>query len=187
MLMARASDYASACQQWHPCHRLPTPALANDTKIIEIFTWLAEKRDLNIICLQECHSTLDVEEKWRRELKGSIYFNHDTRNQKGVMILFREHLETYVHKIERDVDGCIIILDVEIESRRFCLVNIYAPNNNEPTFFDTVYNMIQNYDIPVIQAGDHNIALQRQGRRGRGLSWTEKTCTYIYDVCNGSF
>uniref|UniRef100_A0A8C1N287 Uncharacterized protein n=1 Tax=Cyprinus carpio TaxID=7962 RepID=A0A8C1N287_CYPCA len=63
-------------------------------------------------------------------------------------------------ELKRDMDGRIIILDVEIKSRRFCLVNVYAPNNNEPIFFDTVYNMIRNYDIPIIQAGDYNIALQ---------------------------
>lgn len=148
-------NLASLCVASYNCN-----GLANDTKRIEIFTWLARKKELDIIYLQECHSTQDVEEKWRREWEGFIYFNHGTRNQKGVIILFREHLEICVHKIERDMDGRIIILDVEIKSRRFCLVNVYAPNNNEPIFFDTVYNMIRNYDIPIIQAGDYNIALQ---------------------------
>ena len=91
--------------------------------------------------------------------------------------MFREHLETCVHKIEQDVDGRIIILDVEILSRR--LVNIYASNNIEPTFFDTVYNMVRNYDIPVIQAGDHNIALQPSKYRA-GEDGDRKYFFYIY-------
>ena len=133
--------------------------LANSTKRIEIFTWLSEKK-LDIICLQEVHSTLEQEDCWKREWRGAILFNHGTSNQKGVMILFRESLKICVNNVEKDTDGRILIVDVEVENTRFCLVNLYAPNNSDPMFFESVNDMIQNYDIPIIQTGDHNIALQ---------------------------
>lgn len=157
-------SFESLCIASYNCN-----GLANYVKRIEIFTWLKEKKELDIICLQECHSTYDDEEKWKREWEGTIYFNHGARNQKGVMVLFKKHLDFCVNKIERDVEGRIIILEVEIGSKCFCLVNIYAPNDNDPMFFNALYNMIQNYEIPVIQTGDHNVVIEPyKDRAGEG-------------------
>ena len=82
--------------------------------------------------------------------------------------MFKEHLDFCVHKIECDMDGRIIILDIELEKIHFCLVNVYAPTNNDPIFFENLYGMIQHYDIPIIQTGDHNIALQPSKDRAGG-------------------
>ncbi len=90
----------------------------------EIFTWLADKKELDIICLQESHSTQEEEERWKRKWKGMIHFNHGTRNQRRVAILLSQHLEMVVHKIERDTEGRIIDLEIKMENARFCLVNL---------------------------------------------------------------
>lgn len=40
-----------------------------------------------------------------------------------------------IHKLEHDMDGRIMILDVPIKDFHLCLVNIYGPNNSTPIFF----------------------------------------------------
>ena len=53
--------------------------LRNFEKQKAVFKWL-KKRDFDIILLQETHTSSDLEEKWKREWDGQIYFSRGTSN-----------------------------------------------------------------------------------------------------------
>ena len=56
------------------------------TKRKALFTWLNERR-YDIIFLQETYSTVDVEDIWRTQWRGKLFFAHGSNHSCGVMIL----------------------------------------------------------------------------------------------------
>ena len=47
--------------------------------------------------LQETHSTALVEQKWRNQWRGKMFFSHDTSNSTGVLICITEDLDWKVN------------------------------------------------------------------------------------------
>ena len=70
-------------------------------------------------------------------------FNSHTSNSRGTAILFNNNTEYKVHKIGNGDNGNLIALDVTIDSKRITLVNLYSPNNDTPTFFEEIDNIIE--------------------------------------------
>ena len=62
------------------------------TKRKALFTWLSEWR-YDIIFLQETYSTVDVEDIWRAQWRGKLFFAHGSNHSCGVMILVRSDLD----------------------------------------------------------------------------------------------
>lgn len=75
--------------------------LANISKRNDIFTWLNDKSDIQIVCMQETHSNSENELQWR---SGDIYFSHGLKNSRGVMILIKNNVD-YICTPIRRVDG----------------------------------------------------------------------------------
>jgi exonuclease III len=48
------------------------------------------RKKIDIVCLQETHSTDKVELKWKREWGENSIWNHGLSNSRGVAILFSE-------------------------------------------------------------------------------------------------
>ena len=65
--------------------------LQNDTKRRAIFQYCRERA--TIICLQETHSTPDIEQKWKLEWGGNILFSHGESNARGCCILIKKNKE----------------------------------------------------------------------------------------------
>ncbi len=128
--------------------------LANSSKRNEVFAWLLDKENVKIICVQETHSNAENELKWQTEWGGSIYFSHGLSNSRGVMILFKEQQHA-VHSVQTDDDGRWILLDVTVDNLHINLINIYAPNEDNPCFFE------KNHDVILCQKNDQNIMIDK--------------------------
>ena len=102
--------------------------LNDNTKRKAVFNWL-KKTDSDIFLLQETHSHIDVESKWRREWNGPIFFSHGTKNAKGCCILARSSLEFGPCVVRADPNGRFIIVKCKIQDKDFVVGNIYGPNN----------------------------------------------------------
>ena len=57
-----------------------------------LLIWL-QKQNADIIFLQETYSTKDIENIWKCQWKGSIYFAHGSNRSCGVLILVKDSLE----------------------------------------------------------------------------------------------
>lgn len=133
--------------------------LANKTKRLQLFTWLKEKKR-TIICLQETHSSPPDEDPWREEWGGSILFSHGLKNSRGVMILFNKGFDLKMEKVEVHPQGRWIIVKLKIEDRSLCLVNIYGPNGDEPSFFVDMNKAVNGTEFESdwhLMVGDYNI------------------------------
>ena len=59
------------------------------------------------------------------------------------------------------MDGRLLVceLDVDSQSEKICLCNVYAPNKDSPTFFDELDRILSEYSEHKIIIGDFNLVL----------------------------
>ncbi|KAJ8024237.1 hypothetical protein HOLleu_36913 [Holothuria leucospilota] len=130
--------------------------LRNVDKRRMVFAYL-HRHKLDVIFIQETHSVLSDERRWRTEWGHDIIFSHGTNTSKGVAVLFRAGLSPIVSKKITDVHGRFIILDITVNNDSFTLLCVYGPNTDNATFFHTVYNHLERFQCDnIICGGDFN-------------------------------
>ena len=115
----------------------------------------------DIICLQETHSCVENEDIWRNLWGGRILFCHGQRNSKGVCILFKRGLFLNITHVKQDLEGRFIACNIDqgdVENQ-VCICNIYAPNQDSPTFFDMIDQNTVDMAPQKIIIGDFNVVL----------------------------
>ena len=81
-----------------------------------------------ILFLQETHSTISDEGKWKGEFSGPIFYSHGISKSCGVLITFFGKNKIRVNSQITDKHGRMLILDVMIDGSDYILVNIYNGN-----------------------------------------------------------
>ena len=103
--------------------------LGDRNKRNKVLTWLKNKPE-NIILLQETHSTIEQENEWKKMWDGELYFSHGASNSTGVVILIKNHEDITVNKVQNICQGRVLLVELTIEAVKYCVVNIYSPNND---------------------------------------------------------
>lgn len=78
------------------------------------------------------------------------------------MILFNKHFDIKIENLELHPQGRWIILKFIIEDKEMCLINLYGPNGDEPTFFEDINKAINGTKFVsdyYIMVGDYNIII----------------------------
>ena len=124
--------------------------------------------------LQETHSTVNDEIKWKDDFKGEVFYSHGKSNSCGVLICFIGSKRLFIRNKLSDNDDCILILDIDIDDKNFILINLYNPNTeaeqlktlSKLTEMLTKLHLTQNNKI--ICAGDFNLLfnIKRQSYGG---------------------
>ena len=114
----------------------------------------------HIICLQDTHLTEKDTTNMCNIWSGQFYLNGQYTNSRGVAILFRDNFECKIINTNKDKEGNLLHLDIETQNSKIKLINIYAPNIDNPNFFKIVENIIfeSNSDYNII-CGDFNLLL----------------------------
>ena len=116
-----------------------------------------------MVFLQETHSCPSDEKLWACEWGGKIIFAHGKNNSRGVAILFKYSLKFELGTIKIDSNGRFIPVDVKINNTTFVMGNVFAPVNDEPKFFDSLFSAITEFpNNDLILAGDWNLVLNNQ-------------------------
>ena len=71
--------------------------------------------------LQETYSTPEVENIWKSQWRGDIFFSHGSEHSRGVMILLKENFDCEVKVHQEDKQGRFVILKSLTQSQTFCL------------------------------------------------------------------
>lgn len=108
--------------------------LGIESKRREIFKHIRDC-EIDVCLLQETHSTEGTENLWQNEWGGKILFSHGTSAARGVAVMIRPGLAATLELIQRDGNGRYLIVYFEINEEKFSLVSIYAPNEDDPSFF----------------------------------------------------
>ena len=82
-----------------------------------------------IIFLQETHSSEDTLNEWRDDFKGEVFFSHGTTSSCGVMIRYLGNKKFSVNKICKDNNGRVLIIEAEIETETFSIIQTQKLNN----------------------------------------------------------
>ena len=89
-----------------------------------------------------------------------VFFDHGTPQAKGCAIFIKRRVKTEVHRIIKSNQGRYIILDITIDDTRYCLCNLYAPNEDDAQFFRNIFRQIDSLKCEnIVIGGDFNVAL----------------------------
>ena len=93
-----------------------------------IFNWFM-KQNADLCFLQETYSTEEIENQWKAQWRGEIFFAHGSPHSQGVhvAILIRKGFDFKFKSSRSDGEGRYLILEASIQDANFLLVNIYAP------------------------------------------------------------
>ena len=93
----------------------------------------------------------------------------------GVCILFNNNFQFEIISQFSDQEGRYIIIDMKINNKILTLVCIYAPNNNNPTFFQNPLDQILSFECEeVIMGGDLNLVMEVQKDKKGGNATTHR-------------
>ena len=141
--------------------------LADPVKRKQVFNYFRNKK-LDVIFIQESHSSKNKQKIWRSQWGGSTLFSHGETNARGAAILFSKDLGQKILWSECDPNGRYVIAKVKIDQTVYLFCNVYAPNLDEPQFFEKILNLIKgsdNVDI-TIWGGDFNKIMDRKDKLG---------------------
>ena len=145
----------------------------------KVFHWLKKKK-ANVLLLQETHSTPEVIEKWNSQWGGETYYSHGNTESRGVAIFIDKHFDYTVNACHRDKEGRYVILDLEVYHQRTIIVNIYAPNQDDPSFFINVLAKLDDIGCEnVIWGGDFNFVFQPDIDKEGGTNQTHFKCRKV--------
>ena len=91
-------------------------------------------------------------------------------------ILFSQKLNYSIEETIADTNGRYILVKVKILGEEYILCNIYAPNKDDPLFFKSLFEQLENFaDSRLIIGGDFNLVQDiNLDKMGGGV---EKTLT----------
>ena len=123
----------------------------------DIFCYLRNKK-FQINCLQDTLFSESLDPYIRAEWGGEAVFSSFSTNQRGVCILFNNDFEYKILQVKADGGGNYLLLDVEVERKRFTLVTVYGPNEDTPDFYVKVAESIEEIgNETCIICGDFNL------------------------------
>ena len=135
-------------------------SIKNPKKLINAIDYI-KNTNSHIICLQETHWTNSDIRELKKYTNKDIIINGEYTNKRGVAILITKNFEYKILNTIRDQESRALTIDILIENDfSIRLINIYAPNNDDPDFFSYVQQLQESSDCTyTIIAGDFNIAL----------------------------
>ena len=162
--------------------------LQNKNKRNIIFQYFKiNKRD--IILLQETYSTLEDENKWKKEWKGPTFFSSLSNHKCGVPILCTNN-ENKLKAIYANSckAGRHIFIDIETELISYRITNIYASNipKKRKFFFQKLETQFPN-NLNNILGGDFNMVEDiLKDRAGGNLTTQHYGIEYIRNIKNNN-
>ena len=148
--------------------------LGDRSKRREFFNWL-RKKQMAMYFIQEAHCTENNMHDWRAKWGYQALFSCCYIKKAGVIILFNNTFTFQISRTYCDPGGRYIICDLITNGKQLTLANIYAPNNDDPTFFTSVFERLADFKCDeVIIGGDYNLVLDVEKDKKGGLAKTHK-------------
>lgn len=112
-----------------------------------------------VALLQETHLS-DVEHaKLNKSWADKVYYlSHCSGRKRGVILIHR-HIN-FTETVHKGKEGRFILVNGIIDGTAVSFINVNAPNEDEPGFIKSVFNMIAEYSSSLlIMGGDFNCVM----------------------------
>ena len=80
---------------------------------------------------REIQSSSKVEQKWKEDFKGRVFFSHGKTNSCGVLTTYLGKKTFNVKKQETNKEGRILILNVSVNDSEYILINLCNVNTKK--------------------------------------------------------
>ena len=150
------------------CISLNIRGLNKAIKRRKLFRWLHIGK-YDIIFLQETYSDKTIENVWRAEWGGDIFYSHGSKHSRGVMTLVRPTIKVQNTNISCDKNGRVLVANLTIQEEEFCFANIYTPNdqNLQVDFYSHLTSLLRPYvNLNLVLGGDFNCPLENIDKKG---------------------
>ena len=137
----------------------------------EMFSWLRAKNN-SIYLLQEVHCCENTTPLWSAEWGYKSFFSCCTGAKAGVAILFNNTFDFEMQRVYHDPNGRFIICDIKTKQKHITLTTIYAPNNDDPTFFEGFFEHLLDFKCEEIIGGDFNLVFDLDKDKKGGIAKT---------------
>lgn len=121
-----------------------------------------------IVFLQETHLTPGDVVRVRRRWPGRVYSASFSSHSRKVITLIHNSVPFCLTGVNEDRLGRYLIIQCEILSVKLNLVNLYGPNDDNPSFFRHLILTLAELPGSYIIGGDFNCALQPEIDRSTG-------------------
>ena len=127
----------------------------------DVFDFL-KRSGTNVFCLQDVHwdhdMLNDISKEWGSN--GRCFIVPGTSNSRGVAVLLNTNFNLNISRVHRSPDGNLIAIVIDTPQYSITLVVIYGPNADNPSFFDYVHEVIEEFNtLHYIVVGDWNVAI----------------------------
>ena len=119
-------------------------------------------------------------DEWKSAWAYKALFSCFAGNSSGVCILFNINFKFDILKTFSDASGRYIVCDIRADKKFFTLANIYAPNEDYPTFFKQGFDHLHDFVCEeIILGGDFNLVLDFKEDKKGGLPRTYQNALKI--------
>uniref|UniRef100_A0A669E357 Reverse transcriptase domain-containing protein n=1 Tax=Oreochromis niloticus TaxID=8128 RepID=A0A669E357_ORENI len=155
-------------------------------KLKQVITRL-KQLESSIAFIQETHLLREDLVKVRRRWPGKVLASCCPSHSRGVMVLIHNSVPFQVNNTIYDKAGRFLVVQGTLLKETLNLVNVYGPNDDNPSFFENLFLLIATLPGKIILAGDLNCTLDpkldRSSRIDTSHSQTRKKIQqYLKDL-----
>ena len=118
-----------------------------------------KKLQTDIAFLQETHLTTQEHKKLRREWVGHVLSSSFNSKARGVAILINKNIPVTIGETIIDPAGRYVLVNCQIYSEPWTLLNLYAPNYDDESFIQDIFMKVSGGQQNILVGGDFNFCL----------------------------
>uniref|UniRef100_A0A803J671 Reverse transcriptase domain-containing protein n=1 Tax=Xenopus tropicalis TaxID=8364 RepID=A0A803J671_XENTR len=125
-----------------------------------VLNWARESK-IDILCLQETHFKAHTQVMLKSSLYSDAFYANAPVKKNGVAILIRNTIPISVKETYQDPHGRFLLLNFELYSHKYSILNVYAPNDHQVKFVNKALKTLPDSFLEhrqIIVLGDFNIA-----------------------------
>ncbi len=125
-------------------------------KKLKIFGQL-KKLQADVVLLQETHRPATATDQLKTTEFPNVFSAGYNSRQRGVAILIHKNVNFTVLNTVIDPEGRFLIIKLSIFDKKLCIVSIYGPNVDDPSFFHGFFTALSEHlDCALVIGGDLN-------------------------------
>ncbi len=131
-------------------------------KKLKIFSQL-KKLQADVVLLQETHRPATATDQLKTTEFPNVFTACYNSRQRGVAIVIHKNVNFTVLNTVIDPEGRFLIIKLSIFDKKLCIVSIYGPNVDDPSFFHGFFTALsEQLDCALVIGGDLNFGLNKE-------------------------